>query len=472
MAKLLQAIYPVILLVGKTLPTKSKYYIHLVSFIIYFLLSNNLASQTSIQSVNDGSWNSTNTWQGGGIPTAADNATINNIDTIKSGTTAEVIDLTISSTGKLVVEGTLIVSGDLKMEDSKNDPSELILAPNSVTIVKNNVTLSTKVDLNLSSFFIVMGDLDAQSSGTNTNINITEASIYIFGTVSDKTDLESCDAYDGLTEDNSEFCHVGTDSAFYNNIDSIPTEIIEIVNGCDPPTANISGNNGPLCSGEDVEFYLSGTSNATVIYNINGDSNSTINLTSGSATLTVSNVTTSQTLNLVSVNDGTCSQSLSESSTVTVNQFNMIISDATLTPSGGHCPEFGGPFNPNNSDYNAGVTEVIFKVIKEEFTTGNWTFDFGIDETGDVEVYDLVSVTGNNSTIAYNNDVAGGSIDATDNTEVTFTFQIWNVPGTTLDVDFMVSNGNDGNCDETGNLTDNNEIHTINGMPVVGTFNP
>lgn len=471
MAKLFQAIYPVFLLVGKTLPTKSKYYIHLIFFIFYFLLSNSLASQTMIQSVNDGSWNSTNTWQGGAIPTVSDNATINNIDTIKSGTTAEVLDLTISSTGKLVVEGTLIVNGDLKMEDSGNDPSEFILAPNSITIVKNNVTLSTKVDLNLSSYFIVMGDLDAQSAGNNTNINIHEASIYIFGTVSDKTDLESCDVYDGLTEDNSEVCHVGTDSAFYNNIDSIPQEIIEIVDGCDPPTASISGNNGPICSGEDVEFYLSGTSGATVAYKINGDSNETVDLTGGSATLILPDVTSSQTLNLVSVNDGSCSQSLSENLTVTVNQFNMLVTDETSTPSGNHCPEFGGPFNANTESYNPGVTEVVFKVVKELSSGNSWTFDFQVDETGEVEVYDLVA-SGNNSPISYTGNDAAGSIDATDNSEVTFTFQIWNAPGTALDVDFMVSSGNDGNCDETGPSTDNNEIHTINVMPVVGTFNP
>lgn len=247
-----------------------------IGFLIWLVLliclfTSNLAAQTIIKSENDGSWNSPNTWHGGTIPTATDNVTINNHDTIKLGTTAEVYDLTIGSTGKLVVEGTLIVNGNLEMDDSGNDPSEFILAPNSVTVVRKNVSLSTKVDLNISSYFIVMGDLDAQSAGTNTNININEASIYIFGSISNKTDLKTCDEYDGLTEDNTENCHVGTDSAFYNNIDSIPTEIIEIVNGCNPPTATISGN-ATVCAGDtQASIFYSATSGTPDKFSIDFD---------------------------------------------------------------------------------------------------------------------------------------------------------------------------------------------------------
>jgi len=172
-----------------------------------------------------------------------------------------------------------------------------------------------------------------------------------------------------------------------------------------------------------------------------------------------------------SVSDTNCIGTASGSVTVTVNKLNMVVSDATSVASGEHCPEFGGPFNPDNSDYNSGVTEVIFKVTKDESTTNDWTFDFVIDETEDVEVYDLV-ISGNNSAISYTGDDAAGSIGATDNTEVTFTFQILNVPGTALDVDFSISNGNDGNCNETGTSTDNNAIHTINAMPVIGNISP
>ncbi|MFA5328922.1 MAG: PA14 domain-containing protein [Prolixibacteraceae bacterium] len=85
------------------------------------------------------------------------------------------------------------------------------------------------------------------------------------------------------------------------------------------PIAGISGNNGPVCSGSDASFSLSGTSNATVTYNVNGGTNSTVVLSGGTALVTIYGVTTSQTLNLVSVDNGSCSQNLSGSSTVTIN---------------------------------------------------------------------------------------------------------------------------------------------------------
>ena len=60
--------------------------------------------------------------------------------------------------------------------------------------------------------------------------------------------------------------------------------------------------------------------------------------------------------------------------------------------------------------------------------------------------------------------------NAGDNTKVTFTFQVINVPGTSLDVGFTVSGGNDGTCSETGTSTDNTVDHIINAMPAIGNI--
>lgn len=84
------------------------------------------------------------------------------------------------------------------------------------------------------------------------------------------------------------------------------------------PSASIAANNSPVCSGSDAIFTLNGTSNAVVTYSINGGSNATVTLTGGAATVTVSNVSVSQTLTLISVSDGTCTASLSASSTVSL----------------------------------------------------------------------------------------------------------------------------------------------------------
>lgn len=960
MAKTLQAIYPFLLLIGKMLPSKSEHYIRSAFFILLFSISTSLSSQTTIQSVNDGSWNSANIWQGTSLPTAADNVIINNNDTIKPGTTTEVNNLSISSSGILVVEGTLIVNGNLNMADNG---SQLVTDPGANVFIFKDANLANKVFINLSNYFIVLGNFSKSGSHNQGELTINNAHVYIFGTVDipyQKDDpwqnfsLCSTGEYNGTTLTENDVCDAGDSIDFANIVqpEDLPDEIYDRITGCeepsiignlsisnfnyclnetatalvisatgdglnyqwyrdhdttpqegdetpvgtnsnsftpstsspgtsyyycivtgdcgtvmsnvsgaitvynttivsgelggDPeytycsgrnpypinpgepsggdrnyiyqwqqsddcsvtwvdavaqdgisnalsfnppaltdtmcyrlkitdgcgnvgysvtktynvvpdaisqtinptpasgtsicvdepvsatfsggtggtgtvtdvyeystdggsswnsytsgstitattgmlgtdmiqirtrreasetgcddsdwntvswsvfetPTAVISGNtticddgssstltidftgNGPwditiqrdgandsiiqnintnpyfhevseegtytissvnnqncngtatgsatvtvnplptvtisstnsqICSGEDAEFYLSGTEEATVTYSLDGGSTTnTIVLTGGSAVVTVPSSASDQTITLISVTDTNCSQSLNENATVTVNnipnnttngfsgtticqgengiltfdaintifeapisiqytdgtntwsqeittadetqfnvavnptsttnytlisitngndcmrtfdfgdstariivnEFNMLVTDETPTPSGNHCPEFGGPFNPDNSDYNAGVTEVIFKVTKEESITGNWTFDFEIDQTGEVEVYDLVSVTGNNSTITYNNDVAGGSIDATDNTEVTYTFWIVNVPGTALDVKITVSNGNDGVCSETSSTNDNNITHVINEMPAVGSFTP
>ena len=85
------------------------------------------------------------------------------------------------------------------------------------------------------------------------------------------------------------------------------------------PTASISVNNSPICANSTATFTLSGTSGATVTYKINGGSNQTTTLTGGTATVSVPNATADQTLTLVSVSDGSCSQNLTGTSTVTVN---------------------------------------------------------------------------------------------------------------------------------------------------------
>jgi hypothetical protein len=98
------------------------------------------------------------------------------------------------------------------------------------------------------------------------------------------------------------------------------------------PSATIASNNSPVCVGGDAIFNLSGTSDAVVTYNINGGTNAMVTLTGGLATLTVNAVTTSQTLNLVSVTDGTCPSSLSGTSTVNIVASAVVTSTADAGP--------------------------------------------------------------------------------------------------------------------------------------------
>jgi hypothetical protein len=235
------------------------------------------------------------------------------------------------------------------------------------------------------------------------------------------------------------------------------------------PTATISGN-ATICddgSTTAITVDFTGTSPWNITTQRNGgDVVTETNISVNPYTFEVSEA---GVYTVTDVSDANCTGSASGSATINLGEFNMAVSDETTIASGEHCPEFLGPFNASNGAYNPGITMVAFKAVKELSATSSWTFDFEIDETGDVEVYDL-TLSGNNSALNYTGDDAGGPLNAGDNTAVTFTYQIVNVPGTSLDVEFTVSGGNDGNCDETGTSTDNTINHIINAMPAIGNI--
>ena len=83
-----------------------------------------------------------------------------------------------------------------------------------------------------------------------------------------------------------------------------------------------SSHNYTVAAADDVNNTLGWTITTGPVggYTINSGANQTITLTvGGTATVTVSAAIATQTLTLISVTDGTCSQTLTENSTVTVN---------------------------------------------------------------------------------------------------------------------------------------------------------
>lgn len=100
-------------------------------------------------------------------------------------------------------------------------------------------------------------------------------------------------------------------------------------------TAGVSAVVSPICSGQDAVFSLTGTPNAEVTYNINGGGNQMTTLNGiGQATVTVSNATSDQTVNLVSVRNTSTNETvnLNKSATVTVIAFPTASVSAAITP--------------------------------------------------------------------------------------------------------------------------------------------
>jgi len=87
----------------------------------------------------------------------------------------------------------------------------------------------------------------------------------------------------------------------------------------DLPTVSLTDNGPTICSGSTAVFTLTGTSGAVVTYNLNGGTSTTITLTGGTANVIVSNITTSQTINVLSVSGTSCSATIGATSTVSLD---------------------------------------------------------------------------------------------------------------------------------------------------------
>ena len=86
------------------------------------------------------------------------------------------------------------------------------------------------------------------------------------------------------------------------------------------PFASIVNSNTAVCSGGTAVFYLSGTDSCLLNYNINGGANNSLLLSSDNKVIKVNNVTSSQTLNLLTItNPATgCTNNLNATSTITI----------------------------------------------------------------------------------------------------------------------------------------------------------
>ncbi|MBO6608066.1 MAG: PKD domain-containing protein, partial [Psychroserpens sp.] len=109
-------------------------------------------------------------------------------------------------------------------------------------------------------------------------------------------------------------------------------------------TADVTSVTNPICNGEDAEFVITGSPNATITYNINAGGNQTIVLDgTGTATVTVPTPAVDQTFTLVDATIGVCTVAINDIETVLVGQ--VFDTSFTVTPTcdGGTATVTGDP---------------------------------------------------------------------------------------------------------------------------------
>jgi len=174
-------------------------------------------------------------------------------------------------------------------------------------------------------------------------------------------------------------------------------------------------------------------------------------------------ITTNTTLYIYDNNNG-CDDEVSFD--ITITRFNLVVS-----PSGtADCPALLStttpPFEPNNSSYNPGATEVTFRVQPDPTYSYNigWSFDFTLNGvvvlTAGSSTVTILTLEGDDITApSRTGTLISGNVVAGSNTFVDLIFQIENSPGSAQTINFSISNADDGgSCAETQIISDNNGI--------------
>jgi gliding motility-associated-like protein len=150
--------------------------------------------------------------------------------------------------------------------------------------------------------------------------------------------------------------------------ETLVTQFI-IINGA-PVSAPTVLANGPICEGNDAVFTITGIDGASVTYDT-GSGPNTVILTGGSATITVSGVTSNTIIDLLSISEGSCTSALFLSATSEVVPFSI----PTFDPLGPYC--------------QTGAVEVLPASSIEGFA-GSWTPSFIDNSSSGTSTYTFV----------------------------------------------------------------------------------
>jgi gliding motility-associated-like protein len=159
-------------------------------------------------------------------------------------------------------------------------------------------------------------------------------------------------------------------------------------------TASVAADATVVCSGDDVTFTITGTAGNIVTYNINGGSNTTATITSGgTATVTVNGATVAQTISLVSVQSGICSDPVSGTATTTINALPTANAGTDQTVCAGVSVTLSGSGTGTYSWDNSITDGVAFTAINATNSTINTVYTLTVTDGNGCQNTDQVTVT-------------------------------------------------------------------------------
>lgn len=169
-------------------------------------------------------------------------------------------------------------------------------------------------------------------------------------------------------------------------------------------TASIVSTNSPICITSDAVFNVTGSSGATLTYSINGGANQNVVLTGGVGTITIVGAIVNQTLSLVSVSLGICSQVLSETSTVVVNSSNVwtgAVDNQWATPGNWSCGTLPTEFT--DVIINSGTVVISGVNASSNSLVLNGTSTLTVNSGNNIKVTNAVTVASGANMILQNN---------------------------------------------------------------------
>lgn len=247
-----------------------------------------------IISSGNGNWHDIE-WNPSGLPGATDNVRLSHSLIIEKDSVVEINNLSIGQDGAIEVLGTLVVYGNIDMD---NNGSSFAMGDSARVIIFGDFLASNKVDVSISSYLIIHGSFNKNGSEGQGSLDVENGNIYIYGDVDGWPSFGNCDEeenYSGTPEE-SGTCDYGTEDDLANNPD-IPDELLELNNCYDLSTIS----NQTVCEDSTANFSIPEINGVNYQWQLKTQNNDWTPVGTDSNTFTINNTTLSDTGNIYRV---------------------------------------------------------------------------------------------------------------------------------------------------------------------------